>query len=251
MARPTVNRQNSALPPSGRLADRIVLITGGSRGIGLAIARACGGEGARVVLVARHRRALAQARAQISGEPLAVAADVTRPEQVAAVFRRVRQRYGRLDVLVNNAGVFTYKPFMRTTLADWRANLETNLTSIFFTTREALPLFARSRAPHLINILSVASREAFPNCAAYAASKFGALGLTRVLAAELRSKGIRVTAILPGSTDTRMIAAFGFPVDRSSLLQPDDVAQAVLAALVPPPRVTVEEIVLGPSKGAL
>ena len=93
--------------------------------------------------------------------------------------------------------------------------------------------------------------RACPNCAAYLASKFGALGLTRVLREELRSRGIRVTAILPGSTDTRLIKAFGFPVDRSKLLQPRDVAAAVLGALLQPPRAAVEEIVLLPAAGRL
>lgn len=105
--------------------------------------------------------------------------------------------------------------------------------------------------PHLVNILSVSSRDSFANCSAYTASKFGALGLTRVLALELRARGIRVTAILPGATNTRMISEFGFPVNRDEIIQPADVAEAVLGALLAPPRATVEEIVLTPSKGSL
>jgi NAD(P)-dependent dehydrogenase (short-subunit alcohol dehydrogenase family) len=233
------------------LHDKVVVVTGGSRGIGLAIARACGDAGARVVIVGRNREALEKAARQISGEPLALAADVTKPANVQRAFGRVRERWGRIDVLANSAGVFTYKPFVRTTLADWQRNIATNLTALFLVTRAALPLLARSRSPHIVNILSISSRHAFANCSAYTAAKFGALGLTRVLAQELRSRRVRVTAVLPGPTNTRMIDEFGFPVKRNQIVQPEDVAQAVLTALLAPPRATVEEIVITPSKGSL
>jgi NAD(P)-dependent dehydrogenase (short-subunit alcohol dehydrogenase family) len=233
-----------------QLQGKVILVTGANRGIGLAIARALGQEGARLVLLGRSGRALRDAAARVKGTALALRADVTLPGEVKRALAAVRKRLHRLDVLVNNAGVFTYKPFARTTLGDWQKNLEGNLTSIFLMTREALPLLRRSRG-HLVNILSISSREAFPNCGAYCASKFGALGLTRVLREELRPLGIRVTAILPGSTNTRLKDEFDFPVRGSELLQPEDVAAAVLGALSQPARSTVEEILLMPSRGKL
>jgi len=230
------------------------VVTGASRGIGLAIARLLAREGASLVLVARDRRALEAAAELIGSKAVPRVADVTRPDHVVRLFTSLRKQHGHLDVLVNNAGVFTYKPFVRTTLREWQKNIDTNLTSLFLTTRAALPLFALKGGTykgHVVNILSIASRQAFPNCSAYSASKFGGLGFTQVLATELRSQGIRVTAILPGSTNTRMKEEFGFPVDGSKLVQPEDVAQAVLAALRQPSRVTADEIVLTPSQGPL
>lgn len=234
-----------------KLKSKVVVITGGGRGIGLAIARACASEEAKVVLVGRHGAVLRQAARQISGGAMSIVADVTRPADVGRAFRRVREKFGRVDILVNNAGVFTYKPFVRTTLADWGRNIETNLTSIFLVTRAALPLLRKSKRPHLVNILSVASRDSFANCSAYTASKFGALGLTRVMALELRAHRIRVTAILPGATNTRLVDEFDFPIRRDEIIQPDDVAEAVLGAVLAPVRASVEEIVLTPSRGRL
>ncbi len=229
-----------------RLKGRIICVTGGSRGIGLAIASACARDGAQLILVARDGAALAAA-ARTTPASATFRSDVTREAEVERLFRGLRRKFKRLDVLVNNAGVFTYKPFARTTPADWNKNIATNLTSLYLVTRAALPLLKRSAAPQIINILSVASRTAFPNCSAYCASKFGALGLTRVLADELRPLGIRVTGVLPGATSTRQSSEFGFPVNRSRLLEPEDAAQAVLAALVQPPRGTMDEILLTPS----
>ena len=191
-----------------RLEGKVALVTGASRGIGCAIARALLDEGAHTFLVSRRREAvrkLAAAWNAAGGRAEALSADVTREREVNRLIARVKKRSGRLDILINNAGVFTYKPFEKTTLEDWRSNIDTNLTGTFLCTRAALPLLKRKRGGHILNIISVAGREAYENCSAYCASKFGALGLSRVLAEELRPFGIRVTAILPGPVRTKMI----------------------------------------------
>ena len=234
-----------------KLEGKVIVVTGGSRGIGLAIARRLGSEGARLVLVARHEAALRSAVKEVPGGATVIRADVTQARQVQRLFRTVERRVGQLDILVNNAGVFTFKPFAATSLDEWRCNIETNLTALFLCTQGALPLLRRSRSAHLVNILSVSSVQAYANCSAYTASKFGALGLTRVLREELRPLKIRVTGILPGSTNTRLTDQFGFPVCRIDLIQPSDVAEAVFNALTQPPRTTVEEVLLMPSQGSV
>ncbi len=236
---------------SGRLAGRLVAVTGANRGIGRAIAEAVAREGARVVLMGRDLRALQRAACEMGGDPLAIQIDVTQAASVRRAFVDLKRKTRALDALVNNAGVFGVKPFARTTRRDWDRMLAGNLTSLFLVTQAALPLLRRGRDAQIVNILSVSSRVAFEGCAAYTASKFGALGLTRVLRKELRPLGIRVSAVLPGSTNTRMADEFDFPVNRARLLQPDDVARAVVSALLQPPHGTVEEIHLMPAGGSL
>jgi len=244
-------RSDGSVKPMAKLEGRVTLVTGGSRGIGLAIARRLGSEGARIILVARNGAALRKAAEEIPGGAMAVAADVTDPAEVRRLFKIVGRETGHLDILINNAGAFTFKPFASTSLSDWQKNINTNLTSVFLCVRSALPFLRRSRVAHLVNILSVSSVQSFANCSAYTASKFGALGLTRVLREELRELNIRVTGILPGSTNTRMTDEFKFPVHRARLIQPEDVAEAVVAALTQPARITTEEILLMPSCGSV
>ena len=235
----------------GALKNRVAVVTGASRGIGLAIAHALARAGAEVVLVSRSRKALESAKKKIGARASVVAADVSRAADVDRIFRHVKRRHGRLDILVNCAGIFTYKPFAETTLDDWQRNIGTNLTSVFLAVKAALPLWESNRNAHLVNILSTSSRHAFANCSAYTAAKFGALGLTRVLREELQPKGIRVTAILPGLTDTEMLNEFGFEIPRARVMQPEDVADAVIGAVQQPARTAVNEVVLMPSAGAV
>lgn len=231
------------------LKGKVVVVVGGSRGIGFAIAESVAKAGATVAIIARTEMPLRHAGRALGGA-LTLRADVTQELQTVRAFRVIAGHFGRLDALVNSAGTFTYKPFEETTANDWNLNLKSNLTSVFLATRAALPLLIQSQG-QVVNILSISSRHAFAQCSAYTAAKFGALGLTRVLAEELRPKGIRVSAVLPGATNTRLVRAFGFPVDPERLVQPEDVAQAVLTVLLAPRHTTIAEIVVTPSGGSL
>ena len=239
--------QSAADQPA--LTGRVVTVVGASRGIGRAIARAAAHAGATLVLVARKSRELQRAASELDAA-MAIFADVTRQADVRRAFRQIGRRFPSVDVLVNSAGTFTFKPFDKTSLSEWQQNLDSNLTSLFLTTQAALPLLAR-RQGLIVNILSISSRQAFAQCSAYTAAKFGALGLTRVLAEELRPKGVRVTAILPGATNTRLVRAFGFPVDRAGLVQPQNVADSVLNVIRMPRNATVDEVVITPARGSL
>lgn len=238
---------DSSLP----LAGQVALVTGASQGIGLKIAQELARAGADVVITSRSRPRLARAVRQIAGPGrcLSVVADVSRAADVRRLFQRIQRRFGRLDILVNNAGAGSFVPLARLTLAEWQRTLATNLTGTFLCTQAALRLMRRRKHGHIVNMISVAGKEAFRDMAAYCASKFGALGFTRVLAEEVRGQGIRVTAILPGATDTPFWDRAPFRVDRRKLIRPEEVARAVLSAVTAGAESTVEEIVLRPSAG--
>lgn len=235
----------------GLLDGQIAVVTGASQGIGLAIAQVLAANGASVVLVSRSRGRLLRAARRLSSRArlLTVRADVSRPGDVARLFARVRQKFGRLDILVNNAGSGRFVPLQRLSLSEWKQTLATNLTGTFLCAQAATRWMRQRRHGHIVNIISVAGKEPFHDMAAYCASKFGALGFTRVLAEEVRGHGIRVTAILPGATDSPFWRRAPFKVDRRKMIRPEEVARAVLAAVTAAPDTTFEEIVLRPSGG--
>lgn len=225
------------------------LVTGASKGIGRAIAESLAASGARVLLNSRGE----ECRKVASSIPDAVACpgDVGSPSDVRALFAYCRETFGHLDLLVNSAGVAQLAPLAETSNEMWELTIRTNLTGLFLCCREAVKMMAPRRQGHIINVLSVASFEVFPGNAAYCASKFGALGMTRVLREELRASKIRVTALMPGPTDTPLWEGYCPDVPRENMMQPDDVAQAVLAATAGGPNAMMEEIVLRPMVGRL
>jgi 3-oxoacyl-[acyl-carrier protein] reductase len=229
---------------------RVCLITGASRGIGRATALALHEAGWRLSLAARSTDALADLVRETGGEHLANACDVTAEAAVARVVAATVEKFGRLDALVCAAGVGAFAPTVQSTLSDWDAQIAVNLTGTYLACREALKVMLLRRSGHLVTILSVASKVAFPASAAYCASKWGAYGLTRVLAEEVRRGGVRVTAVLPGSTDTAFWDGIGGP-PREDMLSAARVADAVRYALESPPDASVDEIQIMPPKGIL
>jgi len=235
------------------LKGKIALITGASQGIGLAIAKALADEGCHLALCGRNEPQLQriQKKLQQKGiQVLASACDIRHEQSVSDLCNAVRRRFRKLDILINNAGiVHAAHPIANLPAEAWRDVLVTNLTGVFLVTQAALPLMKRGGI--IVNNLSLAAKQVFPNLAAYNASKHGALGFTNTLREELREKGIRVTALLPGATDTDIWNSFWPDAPRKRMMRPEDVAQALMAALKLPPESSVDEISIAPPAGVL
>jgi meso-butanediol dehydrogenase/(S,S)-butanediol dehydrogenase/diacetyl reductase len=184
----------------------VAVVTGGARGIGLAIGQWFLDHGHRVVLLDIDRRTLARTAKSFKGEPrvLAIDCDVRDATQVKAAGRKIVRAFGRIDALVNNAGVAVFKPVLETTLADWNYVVETNLTGAFICTQAFAPLMLKSGGGAIVNIASISGLRASTLRVAYGTSKAGLIQLTRQCAAELGTVGIRVNCIAPGPVDTAM-----------------------------------------------
>ncbi|MCU1343384.1 MAG: Sepiapterin reductase [Candidatus Acidoferrum typicum] len=231
------------------LNGQVALITGSSRGIGLAVARRLGQMGARISLCARKAADLENAAADLRAagiQVLAAPADVTRADQVSGLVSETQRTLGPVDILVNNAGIGIFGPFHHQTDEDWNSVLETNLKSAFLTSRAVAPEMIRRKSGHIINISSLAGKSTFANAALYCASKWGLLGLTGCMAEELREHGIRVSAICPGSVATEFSPHAG--KDPSRMLQPEDVAHAVAALVTQAPGSFISEIQIRPTQ---
>jgi len=232
------------------LAGQVAVVTGAGRGIGAAIAHKLLTLGALTVLCGRRLAALesvAQTIAGAGGKSEIIPCDVTSLESVASAAERVESSLGRLDILVNNAGIGGFSgPLHQLPPNSWEQILNTNLRSVFYTTRAFVPLMMRARSGHIINISSLAGKNALPNGAAYAASKWGLNGLSYSLAEELRGFNIRVAVICPGSTNTDFSPRAG--KDPAKMLQPEDVAHAVAMLVTQAPHSFVSEVLLRPTQ---
>jgi len=231
------------------LAGNVVLITGASRGIGFAIARCLGNMGARVAICARDQQRLDQAASFLRTEgieTLALQVDVTQGDQVSSLIQKTQQELGPIDILINNAGIGVFGPFYQLGESDWNTVLDTNLKAVFLLCRAVAPDMIRRQTGHIINIASLAGKSTFPNGAVYCASKWALMGLTGCMAEDLRSYGIRVSAICPGSVATE----FGGPrgKDPSTILQPEDVAHAVAALVTQAPGSFISEVHIRPTR---
>ena len=235
------------------LQRKVALITGGNRGIGLAIARALIAQGCDVVMAAREESTLKRAAKEIGGtraRAIPVVCDVRDFEAVEAMLAALKERFGRLDILVNNAGIaHPNLAVAQLPVESWTEVMATNLTGMFLVTRAALPLMTRGGA--IVNNLSISAERVFPGSSAYTASKHGALGFTNTLREELREQGIRVVALLPGATDTAIWNTFWPDAPRKKMMSADTVAAAVVDALTLPPESTLEELRILSTAGVL
>jgi NAD(P)-dependent dehydrogenase (short-subunit alcohol dehydrogenase family) len=231
---------------AGSMQGKTALVTGASRGIGLAVARALLAEGAWVGMVARTADTLARAAADVGGH--AIAADISTPEGAHTLATYVGELLGDApDLIVGSAGAFSLARLDRAEPADFDRQIAANLRGPFLLVRAFLPTMLRRRAGHFIHVGSVAGRVAFPENGAYSASKFGLRGLHEVLLQEIRGTGVRATLVEPAATDTPLWD----PIDpdaradlppRASMLRPEDVARAVLFAAQQPAGVQISSI---------
>ena len=235
------------------LRGKLALITGASRGIGLAIAHALAGEGCDLVISGRNPSSLNQAAKQLAKHEISVrpvVCDVRDADAVEALLAAIEGRFRRLDILINNAGIaHSNLPVAKLPVEEWKEVIETNLTGMFLVTRAALPLMKRGST--IVTNLSISAKRVFPGASAYNASKHGALGFTNTLREELREKGIRVIALLPGATDTAIWNTFWPQAPRKRMMSAGTVARAVVNALTLPEETTLEELTILPSAGTL
>ena len=227
---------------------KLALVTGASRGLGLAIAQELSERGYHLILTARSQRPLTRLAARLPNST-AIVCDVRDPESVAQLAALVRQRR-RLDVLINNAGLAgPASPIATLPFDTWREVIDTNLHGTFLVTQSLLPYLGKGSV--IVNNLSIAARTAFPGMAAYNSSKRGLLAFTETLRDELRPRGIRVVALLPGATDTDIWKQFWPAAPRRRMMSPKTVARAVADAVALPANASVDELVITPSAGAL
>ena len=240
------------------LLGRLALISGANRGIGLALARALAREGCQLVITARDQRALNKARheleklqpAKLHLHVLAQSCDVRSPDSVDYLFTLVRGLRQPLDILINNAGIAHPNLAVgELPYPTWMEVIDTNLSGLFLMTQAALAVMKRGST--IVNNLSIAAERVFPGSAAYNASKHGALGFTDTLREELRPKGIRVIALMPGATDTALWNTLWPKAPRRKMMSAETVARAVVSVLLLPENTTAEKVVVMASTGAL
>jgi 3-oxoacyl-[acyl-carrier protein] reductase len=231
-------------PPAGR---RAALVTGGSRGIGFAIARALAESGTSVAITGRDRAALETARRKLGGQTIALHADVQNERDAANAVDETADKFGGLDVLVNNAGVGLFASVADMTPAEWRQVIETNLTGAFYCSHAALPHLRRRGGGWIVNVSSLAAKNAFVGGAAYCASKAGLNAFSEALMQEVRHDNIRVTCVMPGSVSTGF-GGRGESGEADWKLAPEDVARTVVDLMAHPARSLPSRVELRPSR---
>lgn len=232
------------------LKGKVVLVTGAGSGLGEATARAFARVGAAVACLDLNQEAAERVSGDLDAESCAFRCDVSDAEEIFATVEAVVERFGRLDVAVNNAAVDHTVSLEEMTVGQWDQVISVNLRGPFLVAKAALPAMKRRRSGHIVNIASTAATRAWANAAAYHASKWGLVGLSRALGVEGRPYGIRVTTIIPGGMRTHFFDRFveqGIPMpDERNLQDPANVAEAIVFAVRMPSQSVVQEIIVTP-----
>src|SRR5579884_1236896 len=230
------------------LANKVVVVTGGSRGIGRAIVEAVLDAGARVAFCSRSResvdRATQELRKHWPGTVHGFTADVSNPSDVTAFFESVDKEFNGLDVLVNNAGLGIFRSVADMTVEEWQRTIDTNLSGAFYCSREALARFRKRSGGYIVNISSLAGKNPFAGGAAYNASKFAMNGFSEAMMLDHRYDNVRVSYVMPGSVDTD----FGSGGGSDWKVAPQDIAEIVMTLLKMPERTLISRVEVRPSK---
>jgi NAD(P)-dependent dehydrogenase (short-subunit alcohol dehydrogenase family) len=238
---------------AGHLHGQIALITGASRGIGLAITHALAQEGCHLILTSRGEMALRQIGRELTRQKIRVlthTCDVRDPHSVDDLFRAIRRQFRRVDIVINNAGIAHANLAVdKLPYPVWKDVLATNLDGTFLIAQAALTMLPRGGT--IVNNLSIAATRVFAGSAAYNASKHAALGLTNTLREELRPKGIRVIGLMPGATDTDIWKTLWPEAPRKKMMSVETVAKALVEAILLPANATVETLEILPTVGTL
>ena len=239
------------------LSNLTCLVTGGTRGIGNAIARMLLSEGAQVAICGRRQnevdRAVAELEAGTGGKVKGKAADVRSGDQVGELFKFIDEQFGALDVLINNAGVGLFRPVGELSIDEWQQTIETNLSGVFYCCREALFRFGTRGGGYIVNISSLAGANAFAGGAAYNASKFALTGFSEAVMLDTRNENVRVSYVMPGSVATgfggqAVGGQTGTPTGQEWKIWPEDVAEIVRMLLTMPARTLISRVEVRPAK---
>jgi 3-oxoacyl-[acyl-carrier protein] reductase len=231
------------------LAGKNALVTGGTRGIGLAVAEALLGAGSNVAICGRSvetvKNAVSQLTNRAKSKVVGKVADVRRNTEVADLFTWIDRELGNLDIVVNNAGLGVFKSTAELSVEDWQKTIETNLSGVFYCCREALPRLKQRGAGYIINISSLAGKNAFAGGAAYNASKFGLNGFSEAMMLDHRYDKVRVSYVMPGSVNTEFSSGAG---QADWKIAPEDIGEIVLMLLRMPERTLVSRVEVRPSR---
>lgn len=243
------------------IENKVIVITGASSGLGEATARLLSAQGASLVLGARRAERIQAVADELSahgGKALAIATDVTDPDQVQRLVDAAVQAYGRIDVLINNAGVMPHSPLERRKIEDWNRTIDVNIKGVLYGIAAALPAMQRQKSGHIINVSSVAGHKVRPNNAVYAATKHAVLALSEGLRQEVKPYNIRTTVISPGAVATELPNSITEPDIAENVrksyeiaIPADSFARAVAFAISQPEDVDVNEILFRPTRQEL
>jgi len=229
------------------LTGKVAIVTGSTKGIGLAVAERLINEGASVAVTSRTTSDVESVAGRLGDNAIGIVCDVADPESCAALVQKTVDHFGRLDVLVNNAGLGIFKPIGEMSVEEWRLQVDVNLGGVFYCSKAALPHLSASGDGFIVNIGSLASRNPFAAGTGYNASKFGLLGMSEAMMLDVRYDDVRVSIVMPGSVNTPFNDHEQSP-ERGWKLEADDCALAVMQLLEYPKEAHVSRIEMRPAQ---